>query len=161
MGWIIDSIIIWPLAVALWIPVVHAYVNNYRAMIRNPDIDEPSGQAVTGHVFGLGVLALLASVCIPVAYYWLLTGFWGTTLGKRALGTWVVTDEMAKVNLSTAFNRALVFVAGPVMIPFFFFFLDNTWLFWNGRRKCLHDLVAHTLVVKGKPVGRQPVRRRA
>jgi hypothetical protein len=32
-SWIIDTIIITALVAALWIPVVHAYIHNYRIMI--------------------------------------------------------------------------------------------------------------------------------
>jgi uncharacterized RDD family membrane protein YckC len=90
-SWIIDTIILTVLVAALWIPVVHAYNHEYRIMIKNPDFDMPRIQAVlTPHVLDAGMLSVLASAFVAAVYYWLLTGFWGTTIGKRALGVRVV-----------------------------------------------------------------------
>jgi len=153
LGWAIDTVLIGILAAGLWIPVVDAYGRNYRSMLKNPDIDEPAIQAVTAHVLGIGAVAALISACIAVAYYWLLTGFWGTTSGKRALGTWVVTaNGWTKVSQRSAFLRAAVFVVGPV-IPFFFL-VDNLWLLAGSQRQCLHDKAASTVVVKASAIGR-------
>src|SRR5260370_39933692 len=118
LGWLIDSTIISVLTAATWIPVVHAYVHNYRIMINNPDIDMPSLQAVTPHVIDLGMLSAAASACIAVTYYWLLTGLWGTTIGKRALGVWVAASAgRARVGQRAAFIRAAGFVVGGAMTP--------------------------------------------
>ncbi len=181
-SWIIDTIIITILVAALWIPVVHAYNHNYRIMIKNPDFDMPRIQAVlTRHVLDVGMLSVLASACLAVAYYWLLTGFWGTTIGKRALGVRVVAAAgLTKVGQKVAFIRAAVFVVGGTVTPFFafflfysfgssssflfylslpiFFFADNLLLLGDRQRQCLHDKAADTVVVKGSAIERTPHR---
>jgi uncharacterized RDD family membrane protein YckC len=179
LGWMIDAIIISVLVAAAWIPAVHAYVHSYRIMISNQDIDMPGVQAVTPPVLDVGILSAVASACISVAYYWLLTSFWGTTIGKRALGTWVVTSAgRVKVARRAAFIRAVAFVVGAVAVPilclflyfnflfsFFlpfsllpvFFFADNLPLLTGRQRQSLHDRAAGTMVVRGsaiRPAGR-------
>jgi len=121
-------------------------------MLKESYIDEPSVQAITEHVLALGGLSILFSACIAVAYYWLLTAFWGTTVGKRALGTWVVSaDDWSKVGQWSALIRAGVFALGLVM-PLFWL-VDNLWLLPDSQRQCLHDKAASTLVVKGSAIG--------
>jgi uncharacterized RDD family membrane protein YckC len=181
LGWMIDAIIISALVAASWIPAVHAYVHSYRIMINNPDIDVPSVQAVTPPVVDVGMLSVLASACIAVAYYWLLTSFWGTTIGKRTLGTWVVTSAgRTKVGQKAAFSRAVVFVVGGALTPILslflyfnflfslfvpfsflpvFFVADNLWLLGDRQRQCLHDKAADTIVVKGSALRRSGARR--
>lgn len=171
LGWVIDGAIISILVAATWIPAVHAYVHSYRIMIKNAEIDVPGIQSVTPPVLNAGILSAIESVCIAVTYYWLLTSFWGTTVGERALGTWVVTSAgRARVSHRAAFTRAVVFVAGAAVVPilslflyfnflysFFapfsllpgFFLADNLWLLGDSQRQCLHDKAAGTVVVKG------------
>src|SRR5215469_2181485 len=124
LGWIIDSVIIGISVAGLWIPAVHAYKQAYRAMLLNPDIDVPSfSAAFDRRVFVIGLLTACASLGIAVLYYGLLTKFWGTTPGKRTLGTWVVTSAArAKPDGKSAFIRAAVFVIVP-LIPFVLFAL--------------------------------------
>jgi uncharacterized RDD family membrane protein YckC len=164
LAWIIDAIIISALVAALWILPVHAYLHSYRIMISNPDIDMPSVHAVTSPVFDVAISSGVASACIPVAYYWLLTGFWGATVGKRALGAWVVTSAgQIKVGQRAAFIRAVVFVVGGAVIPILslfvyfnflfsllpiFFFADNVRLLGERHGQSLHDKAAGTVVVK-------------
>ncbi len=152
-GWAIDTLVLGILAVGFWIPVVNAYNRNYRAMLKESYVDEPSLQAITAHVFALGALAALLSACIAVVYYWLLTGFWGTTVGKRALGSRVVSaDGWSKVSQRSAFVRAVVFVFCSV-IPVYWF-VDTTWMLGDSQRQCVHDKAANTVVVKGSAIGR-------
>jgi uncharacterized RDD family membrane protein YckC len=166
LGWVIDSVIIGVSVAGLWVPTVNAYKHAYRAMLLNPDIDEPSFSAVFDqHVFAIGLLTACASLGIALLYYGLLTRLWGTTPGKRALGTWVVTSAAnAKPDVRSAFIRAAVFVIVPLIpfVPFasasiraafgpvilFFFLADNLWLLFDKQRQCLHDKAAGTVVVK-------------
>jgi uncharacterized RDD family membrane protein YckC len=178
ISWIIDAAILAVLVAASWVPAVHAYVRSYRLMVKNSEIEMASVQAVTPHVLAVGMVSVLASASIAVGYYWLLTGFWGTTIGKRALGTWVVTSTgRIKVSQGAAFLRAIVLVAG-VVTPFCAFFLyycslfslfaplsflpvfflaDNLRLLGDRKRQCLHDKAAGTVVVKGSADARYPV----
>jgi uncharacterized RDD family membrane protein YckC len=134
---------------------------------------------VTAHVLDVGILSVLASACIAVAYYWLLTSFWGTTIGKRALGVRVVAAAgWTKAGQKAAFIRAAVFVVGGSVTPFFalflfysfgssssfllilslpiFFFADNLLLLGDRQRQCLHDKAAGTVVVRGSAIRRDP-----
>jgi uncharacterized RDD family membrane protein YckC len=179
LGWLIDSTIISVLTAATWIPIVHAYVRNYRTMINNPDMDIPSLQAVTPHVIDLGMLSAIASACIAVTYYWLLTALCGATIGKRALGIRVAASAgRARAGQRAALIRAMVFVVGGAIIPLFaislyvnflfafaaplsflpvFFVVDNLWLLGDRQRQCLHDKAAGTVVVKyGRKVQLRP-----
>jgi uncharacterized RDD family membrane protein YckC len=166
VGCVIDSVIIGVSVAGLCIPAVNAYKHAYRAMLLNPDIDEPSFSAIFDqHVLAIGLFTACASLGIAVLYFGLLTRLWGTTPGKRTLGTWVVTSTArAKPGVKSAFIRATVFVIVP-LIPFvlfasaiiraafgpvilFFFLADNLWLLVDNQRQCLHDKAAGTLVVK-------------
>ncbi len=137
VGWIVDWIVISIITSVVWIP----------AAVRSSTNQGAGAYFVTG-VFGL---------CLAVLYYWLLTGFWGTTIGKRLVGAWVVTAAGAsKVGLGAAFIRAIVFDVIPAIpvIGWVWFLLDNLWLLWDQRRQCLHDKAAGTIVVKGAALGR-------
>ena len=147
IGWVIDSVVVGVLVAGSWVRTVHAYSDTYRIMLRNPDIDVPSFSAINARVLADGLLATFASAGIALAYYGLLTGLWGTTVGKRMLGAWVVTSAgRAKPHGKSAFIRAAVFVVGPVIL--FFFFADNLTLLGDKQRQCLHDKAAGTVVVK-------------
>jgi uncharacterized RDD family membrane protein YckC len=173
---IIDAVTVAAVVTAAWIPALHAYLRSYRTMVNNPDIDMPSFQAVTPHVVGAVVLAALASACFAIAYHWLLTDYWGATIGKRALGIRVVASAgRSTVGHRAAFIRALTFVASAV-IPFVsywllyfyegltfglaflllpaFFAADILALFGKGQRQCLHDKAARTVVVVGSAAPR-------
>ena len=111
-----------------------------------------------GHTIGPYLIVLVPTIILAIAYYWLLTGYWGTTIGKRAVGTWVVAaDNGSQVSLRQSFVRALVFVFGGEVIPVFFF-ADNLWLTGDRRRQALHDKAAGTVVARmppGRPGTRQ------
>ncbi len=97
------------------------------------------------------LIVLVATIVVAITYYWVLTGYWGTTIGKRALGTWVVSaGERTRISLPTSFLRALIFVLGGEVVPVFFL-VDNLWLVQDRRRQALHDKAARTLVVRNPP----------
>jgi uncharacterized RDD family membrane protein YckC len=159
VGWIIDGLIISAISAALWIPLAISFANRLQNVANiYPDSTAPGAQAAYNHAVaqtaGAFVIVLVATFCISVGYYWLLTASWGTTIGKRIVGTWVVsTNGWTKVGLGAALIRALVFVVGGEIIPFFFL-LDNLWLLWDSQRQCLHDKAASTIVVKSSALGR-------
>jgi len=159
VGWIIDGIILGIVTAALWVPLTISFAHRVQNVANTyPNSSAPGAQTAYNHVFsqtaGSFVIVLVANFIIVVGYYWLLTGFWGTTVGKRIVGTWVVTaNGWAKVGAGAALIRALVFVVGGEIIPFFFL-LDNLWLLWDPQRQCLHDKAASTVVVKSIAVGR-------
>lgn len=159
VGWLIDAIIVGVVGSLVWVPAIIGIVNRvnaYTSLYPNSSAPGASSAAATlsGQIVGIAIGAIGIVVVIDVAYYWLLTGLWGTTVGKRAVGTWVVTSaSWTRPGMGAAFVRALVFVVGPAIIGLFFL-VDNLWLLWDRDRQCLHDKAASTLVVKGEAIGR-------
>jgi uncharacterized RDD family membrane protein YckC len=85
------------------------------------------------------------------AYDWIQHSLWGQTVGKRALGTQVVTaDGRGKISAGAAGGRAAVYalVPGVPIVGGLFSLLNDVWLTWDPRRQCLHDKAAHTVVIK-------------
>lgn len=124
-----------------------------------PNSGAAAAQIAYQHVYSRTVapllIVLVASLCFAVGYYWLLTGFWGTTIGKRILGTWVVTAKgWSEVGMGAALIRAIVFVVGGEIAFPLFFLIDSLWLLRGSQRQCLHDKAARTIVVKGAALGR-------
>jgi uncharacterized RDD family membrane protein YckC len=154
---IIDGLVLSVLIIPLWIPVFTSLVNKLRN-INNQyggNTNSPAAQAaishVTGEFFGEIFLVFIAGLVIAVAYDWLQHGLWGRTLGKRALGTMVVTaSNRTKIGAGAAGGRAAVYVL-PALVPVvggLFALLNELWLLWDQQRQCLHDKAAQTVVIK-------------
>ena len=162
---IIDGLVLSVLIIPLWIPVFTSLVNKLRN-INNQyggNTNSPAAQAaishVTGEFFGEIFLVFIAGLVIAVAYDWLQHGLWGRTLGKRALGTMVVTaSTRTKVGAGAAGGRAAVYVL-PALVPIvggLFALLNELWLLWDQQRQCLHDKAAQTVVIKVRGPGAPP-----
>ena len=99
---------------------------------------------------GLYLLGLIVYV-LAFAYFAVQHAMYGQTLGKRVLGTMVVTaDTRSKITGGTAAGRAAIFVF-PGLIPlvgFLFWLLNVLWLTWDPKRQALHDKAVKTVVVK-------------
>src|SRR5579875_2935169 len=107
---------------------------------------------------GVFVIELAATACVAIGYYWLLTSYWGTTIGKRCLGLWVARlDGSGRAGPGAALARAAVFVLAGWAVALFFL-ADNLWLVWDGRRQCLHDKIARTIVIRSRPLPRESPR---
>jgi uncharacterized RDD family membrane protein YckC len=162
---IIDGLVLSVLIIPLWVPAFSSLVNKLRNInnqyAANPN--SPAAQAairhVTGQFFGHIFLVVIAGLAIALAYDWLQHGLWGQTLGKRAMGTMVVTaDTRSKISVGAAGGRAAVYVL-PSVVPFvggLFALLNELWLLWDQRRQCLHDKAAHTVVIKTRGPGAPP-----
>ena len=162
---IIDGLVLSVLVLPLWIPVFSSLVNKLRN-INNQyagNTNSPAAQAAISHVigqfFGEIFLVVIAGLVIAVAYDWLQHGLWGQTLGKRALGTMVVSaDTRSKISVGAAGGRAAVYLLPP-LVPFvggLFALLNELWLLWDQQRQCLHDKAAHTVVIKTRGLGAAP-----
>jgi uncharacterized RDD family membrane protein YckC len=84
----------------------------------------------------------LLDLAIRGAYFVLLTSLWGTTIGKRVLGMWVVGSDGRKISIVRALGRylgtivsALILLIGYIMVAF------------RRDKRALHDLIADTWVV--------------
>lgn len=156
LAFVIDSLIITLATGALWGRLLASFANRMSAALSAyPNDSTRAAQAAYDRVFtqtiGPYLTVLIPTIILAITYYWLLTGYWGTTIGKRCLGTWVVTvSDRSRVSLRTSFLRALTFVLGGEVIPLFFL-VDNLWLTWDRRRQALHDKAARTVVVRRPP----------
>jgi len=140
---------------ALWGRLLASFANRMSNAVDARANHAPAARGAYGRVFshttGPYLIVLVATIMLAIAYYWLLTGYWGTTIGKRALGTWVVSAaDRSRLGLRRSFVRALVFVLGGEVVPPFFG-VDNLWLTADRRRQALHDKAAGSLVVRTPP----------
>jgi uncharacterized RDD family membrane protein YckC len=144
LAFVIDAAILTLATGALWGRLLASFASRMSAA--------HGGYAgVLGHTTGPYLIVLVATIMLAITYYWLLTGYWGTTIGKRALGTWVVTaDGGSRVSLRQSFVRAVIFVFGGEVIPLFFV-ADNLWLIGDRRWQTLHDKAARTVVARMPP----------
>ncbi|MER6943643.1 RDD family protein [Nonomuraea sp. NPDC000554] len=83
-------------------------------------------------------------------YFWLQHALWGQTLGKRLCRLKVVSSTTGEPpGLRLAGVRALVHPALGV-VPYLgvaLSLIDALWIFGDSKRRCLHDVVAGTVVV--------------
>lgn len=159
---IIDAVVILVLASPFWLPPFATYVHRIQDVqnLYHDNVSSPAAQtaiSVAGsRLFGSLVLAGIAGALIAMAYDWLQHGLWGKTLGKRAVGTMVVTaDTRSKISGGAAGSRAAVY-ALPSVIPIIgalFAAVNELWLLWDRRRQCLHDKAARTVVIKTRGPG--------
>jgi uncharacterized RDD family membrane protein YckC len=166
---IIDAAVILVLASPFWLPPFATYVRRIQDVqnLYQGDISNPAAQtaiSVAGsRLFGSLVLAGIAGALIAMAYDWIQHGLWGKTLGKRAVGTMVVTaDTRSKIGGGAAGGRAAVY-ALPSAVPIvgaLFAAVNELWLLWDKRRQCLHDKAARTVVIKTKGPGGSPAGQR-
>lgn len=148
----IDAVILTLATGALWGRLLASFANRMSDAV-NAHGAHASGAygRVWAHTLAPYLIELVFTIIVAIVYYWLLTGYWGTTIGKRALGCWVVeSDGRSPVSLRRSFVRALVFVAGGELVPPFFI-VDNVWLTADSKRQTLHDKAASTLVVRRPP----------
>ena len=168
LGRIIDilvlSVLTAPIAFALLSPALTRY---QQSVNRYPDLSQPGAQAAISkadaRLFGAWLVFAAIVAVISFCYDSIQHGLWGRTLGKRALGTRVVSGyDRSKISGGTAAGRAAVYSLIPVvpLVGSVFWLLDALWLTWDRRRQCLHDKAARTIVVKtgSRPAASQQAR---
>ena len=108
----------------------------------------------------------LAMFGIALAYYWIQHAAWGATVGKRALGTRVVTaQDRSAIGVRAAGVRAVAFLVGPAVfllvpgpfnIPGGLLWLADTGLApLDPQAQCLHDKLARTIVIRQRWLDQQ------
>ncbi|KUK31951.1 MAG: RDD domain containing protein [Thermoanaerobacterales bacterium 50_218] len=136
---------VWRRFVALFIDGIILYIANYF-------IAKPFGSATTsfsGGVetgFSLVGGAALAVILLDFAYFVLLEGTVGATLGKLILGMRVVMKDGSKCRIGAALIRNIMRAIDG--IPYFIPYLLGAILIWKSPTKQrLGERVANTLVV--------------
>jgi uncharacterized RDD family membrane protein YckC len=102
-----------------------------------------SSDAIAGII---AVIAVVAGIGFPIWYFTYFTGNeQGQTIGKRALGIRVRSDETGgPIGYGRAFGRyAITVVFGFVFIPWV---LDYLWPLWDGKNQTLHDKIVGSVV---------------
>jgi len=162
---IIDSIVTSTLAVVLAWPWVSDLWTQFKGVMTwvtaNPGASQSAidarvqdfAQQVAGEV----VPWVLIALGVQLAYEVIFLIVAGATPGKFLLGIRVrPMDRPGPPNLVGALRRQVIWVAMTAfgLVPFIgglgsiVVLLDYLWLLWDGRRQCLHDKVADTVVVK-------------
>ena len=156
LGRLIDILVLSILATPIALAVLsHSFSQYQRIIDRYPDLNAPGAQAAIGKADGrlLGAWLVFACIVAGLSFFYdsIQHGLWGQTLGKRALGTRVVSaDDRSRISGGTAAGRAAMYALIPV-VPLagtLFSLLNGLWLTWDRRRQALHDKAAHTIVVK-------------
>ena len=157
------AILISPLWFAAFLPVWH----RVRALsTESPNLSPAAQQAFTnsvnqamGSILATLLLFVLAAALISFGYDWLQHGLWGQTIGKRVMGTKVVSaGSRGRISGGAACGRAAVYALIP-LVPTagsIFALINELWLLWDPRRQCLHDKAARTVVVKTSALAAQP-----
>lgn len=120
-------------------------------------------QALTGINFGVDLDAALAptgvetegasttgsllSLIIGIAYFaGLESSSWQATVGKKALGMVVVDEGGNQISFGRAVGRYLAKILSAVIL-----LIGYIMVAFTAKKQGLHDMIASTLVVKGKP----------
>ncbi len=157
---IIDGIILAILISPVWISLaISMYHRIQRIASQYPDLSLPGAQQAftnsvnrtMGGMIGTFLLVGVATSLISFGYDWLQHGLWGQTIGKRMMGTKVVTaDAHSPISGGAACGRAAVYALIPSVpsVGALFGLINELWLLWDPQRQCLHDKAARTVVVK-------------
>lgn len=106
-----------------------------------------------------GMILVLPSLFIPFILPWLYFAIQegsasGATVGKRAMGIRVMSEDAQPIGFGTATGRFF-----GQLLNLFTFFFGYFFMFFNARSQCLHDLITRTIVVKNNPVAPQKTSR--
>ena len=157
---LVDDLILVILTSPVWIvSLLPLFRRIQRLASQYPDLSQPAAaqafsDSVNQQIAGMVGTFLLIGAGIGVisfGYDWLQHGLWGQTIGKRVMGTKVVTaDTRSPISGQAACGRAAVYALVPVVpsVGGLFALINESWLLWDPRRQCLHDKAAGTVVVK-------------
>jgi uncharacterized RDD family membrane protein YckC len=107
---------------------------------------------------GVGAKLLIVSAYVlaggPVYYILFHASPWQATFGKRLLNIYVTNDAGSRITLARSFGRCVaMWVFGWFGGSLASFLTIAT----TPKKKVLHDFVAHTLVVTGRPVSTEHI----
>ena len=157
---LVDDVILVILTSPIWVTaLLPAFRHIERLAGQYPDLSQPAAAQAFNNglshlITGMLDTFLLLGTAIGVVsfgYDWLQHGLWGQTIGKRVMGTKVVTaDTRSPISGQAACGRAAVYALVPAVpsVGGLFALVNESWLLWDPRRQCLHDKAARTVVVK-------------
>lgn len=132
---IIDAIVMGLISFALVVP----------GLILAGDLDDPNAPLPGALWFGL-VVALL----VNVAYYGIFQGKSGQTLGKKAMGIYVVDMTAgAPIGIGRGIGRYLITIV-LANLCFFYTILDYLWPVWDQRNQRLTDKMMSSVVAMNR-----------
>jgi uncharacterized RDD family membrane protein YckC len=158
IDWIVLAVVLGLALAPLWVAPWTTFLHQMHSIINQYPADAGSDTAATRalataetHLLGKLVVVLPLFYAGAFFYDWIQHALWGQTIGKRALGTQVVTmDGAGKITGRAAAARAAIYALAPAvpLVGGLFGLLNELWLTWDPRRQCLHDKAANTVVVK-------------
>ncbi len=97
------------------------------------------------------LILILPSIFIPFILPWLYYAAMegserGATIGKRAMGIRVVSEDGQSIGFGTATGRFF-----GNLLNLFTMFIGYLLMFFNARNQCLHDMITSTVVIKDSP----------
>jgi uncharacterized RDD family membrane protein YckC len=137
VAYIVDGLILGAIFVVLSIVLI-------AGIIGGVDFSDPRNPQFGGAAIGAVLLWLLAIFVVSILYFPFFWARGGQTPGMRAFGIRVVRDrDGGPIGWGSALLRLLGYwVAGVV------FYIGYVWIFFDGRRRGWHDLIAGTVVIK-------------
>lgn len=98
-------------------------------------------------LIGLGIVAVIIAPFISWLYFILMEGgSYHATVGKRAMGLYVADYNGRGITYSTAILRLI-----GKLLSGFILGIGYLMGFFSERKQCLHDMIAKTYVLDGKP----------
>lgn len=170
---ILDWIIIFAVATLAFISPLLAIWRQLQAVATQyTDTNSPDAQAAIDGILRNPsnqralLFWFLAMFGIALAYYWVQHAAWGATIGKRALGTRVVTAaDRSAIGIRAAGIRTVAFLVGPVVClllpgPFniaggLLWLADTGLPLLDPQAQCLHDKLAKTIVIRQRWLNQQ------
>ncbi len=116
---------------------------------RNPGLATTSQESLSWAELLSG---LLLAFTVTTIYNTLLIGLWGTTIGKRILGVYVLDENGNITGIPLAFSRALATIVSTAI-----FYIGYLFILRHDHR-ALHDLMAGTYAITLISVERPTIR---
>ncbi len=170
---ILDWLIIFTASVLAFLSPLLQLSRDLQAIAgRYPNLSSPAAQAAIGSISRdpatehTVLYWFLGMFGIALAYFWVQHAAWGATIGKRVLGTRVVSAaDRAPIGIRAAGLRAGALLVGPAAYLLLasplgylggLLWLGDTGLsLFNSRVQCLHDKLAGTIVVRQRWLDQQ------
>jgi uncharacterized RDD family membrane protein YckC len=168
----LDWIIIFTVSVLAFLSPLEQVWRAWQAIAtRYPNLYSPAAQAAIGSISRdpatqhTVLYWFLSMFGFALAYYWVQHAAWGATLGKRALGTRVVTADRSRIGVRAAGLRAAMFLVGPAVFLLLanpinylgglLWLADTGFTLFDSRAQCLHDKLAGTIVIRQRWLDQQ------